>query len=137
MEKRRVEILCTECGAEALLLRNTVYDGFEAVGEKLSCSACGYEYDTEEDVEFRNVTSVPNVFSDSDRSEKIDVFQDDERGHLCRYCQHYVVNPFMQWCALHRKEVDATDDCPDFVLPEPKSELEVEPEPKLEPDLTI
>jgi len=42
------------------------------------------------------------------------VFGDDEYGRTCRHCRHYIVNPFTQRCDLHKKEVEATDFCPDF-----------------------
>jgi hypothetical protein len=60
------------------------------------------------------VRSEQAVFTDADRSADVDVFEENEAGHLCRYCVHYVVNPFMQWCALHKREVEATDTCDRF-----------------------
>jgi hypothetical protein len=57
------------------------------------------------------------VFDESDRARKVDVFAREKRGQNCRYCGHYLVNPFTQRCALHFREVQATDCCDDF---EPK-----------------
>jgi len=43
-----------------------------------------------------------------------DIFAEDEKGRNCRYCKHYVVNPFTQRCGLHGRTVEATDTCEDF-----------------------
>ena len=111
-----VEIVCTECGADALVRREPVYEGFKKVGEKFSCSACGHEFASEKEVPYKK-SRKPSVFDDSDRVRKVDVFSKEDRGRNCRYCAHYLVNPFTQRCALHFKEVKATDFCDDF---EPK-----------------
>lgn len=122
MKGKPVEIVCSACGEETLLIREAEYDGFTKVGEKLSCSACGHRYDSEDDVPFKGREKV-QVFSESDRPEDVSVFEEDENARLCRYCNHYVVNPFMQWCGFHRKEVEATDTCDKF---EPRKEEDSE-----------
>lgn len=112
-----LEIICTECGADAILRREPVYEGFKKVGEDLYCSACAHKYPSEKDVPFKAGRKL-SVFDESDKPEIVDVFGDEERGRNCRYCEHYLLNPFTQRCALHFKEVRATDFCDDF---EPKS----------------
>jgi len=62
------------------------------------------------------------VFSDEDHAPGVSVFKESEAASLCRYCAHYVVNPFMQYCTLHRREVEATDSCGAFVPVEDSSE---------------
>ena len=109
-----VEIICSSCGADALLKREPVYEGFTKVGEKLSCAACGHEYASEAEVPFKRKTASPKVFTDADRSKKVEVFDEGENARLCRYCADYIVNPFTQFCSLHKKEVQATDTCPQF-----------------------
>ena len=109
-----VEILCSQCGAEAFLNREAVYEGFSKVGEILSCSACGFVFSSEEAVPFKAKEAAPRVFTDADRSAKVEVFEEGENQRLCRYCADYVVNPFMQFCSHHKKEVQATDSCGDF-----------------------
>lgn len=109
-----VEIICRNCGADALLHREAVYDGFTKTGEKLTCSACGHEYPSEADVPFKSKKDEPVIFTEADRSAKIEVFDEAENRHLCRYCANYIVNPFTQFCALHKKEVQATDTCENF-----------------------
>jgi hypothetical protein len=133
-EARPVEIICSACGADTLLLRKPKYDGFTKVGETLTCTACGHEYATEDAVPFKG-KKVVKVFTDADRSAEIKVFAEKEAERLCRHCTHYLVNPFKQWCAVHRKEVEATDTCSRFeVRPPPKEEkLPVKPEPKKPP----
>lgn len=109
-----VEIVCGACGAEAFLSREPVYEGFTKIGEVLSCPACGFVFGSEEDVPFKERDAAPVIFTDADRSEKVKVFDEGEAGNLCRYCASYVVNPFVQFCSHHKKEVQATDCCSAF-----------------------
>jgi predicted RNA-binding Zn-ribbon protein involved in translation (DUF1610 family) len=118
--KPAVEIVCTQCGAETFLKREPVYEGFRKTGEELSCSACGFIFAAEAEVPFKTAAAVPKIFTDADRSKAVKVFDEGENKHICRYCANYVVNPFMQFCALHRKEVQATDSCPQF-FPAPEN----------------
>jgi len=111
---RTVEIICRNCGADTLIKREALYDGFTKTGEKLTCSGCGFEYASEAEVPFKEQRVDPVIFTDADRSEKIEVFDDAENRRLCRYCSNYIVNPFTQFCAIHKKEVQATDACADF-----------------------
>jgi len=111
---RAVEILCSQCGADTLLKREAVYDGFMKIGEKLTCSSCGFEFPSEADVPFKTRTQEPQLFTDADRSAPIEVFDDDENKRLCRYCANYIINPFTQFCSVHKKEVQATDTCNQF-----------------------
>ncbi len=108
-----LEIQCSACGKETLLVREAQFDGFKRTEDKLSCSGCGHVYASEDEVPFKTKQTV-HVFSEQDRSDDIEVFSEDEKGALCRYCRHYVVNPFTQWCGLHKKEVESTDTCPQF-----------------------
>jgi len=98
-----------------LLKREAVYDGFTKAGEILICSSCGFEYESEEDVPFKAQTAEPIIFTEADRSASVAVFDDGENRNLCRYCANYIVNPFTQFCAIHKKEVQATDTCGQFV----------------------
>jgi len=119
---KTVEIICSHCGADTLLKREAVYDGFTKTGEKLICSSCGFEYASESEVPFKARQTEPKIFTDADRSKKVEVFDDGENARLCRYCANYIVNPFTQFCALHRKEVQSTDTCPQFQKAEQKSD---------------
>ncbi|MDF7809048.1 hypothetical protein P4E94_16500 [Pontiellaceae bacterium B12219] len=118
--KKSVEIICRNCGADTLLQRDALYDGFTKTGEKLSCSSCGFEYASENEVPFKTKTAEPVIFTEADRSEAADVFDESENKNLCRYCANYIVNPFTQFCSKHKKEVQATDTCPQFEQAEEK-----------------
>ena len=109
-----VEMICTHCGAEAFLKREPVYEGFKKCGETLSCSACGAVFESESGVRFKEASPAPKIFSEADRPKKVQVFNEDETPRFCRHCAEYVMNPFMQYCSLHRKEIQAVDSCPDF-----------------------
>ena len=112
--KTAVEIRCTQCGAEAFLKRDPVYEGFKKTGEALSCSACGAVFASESEVSLKDRPVGPEIFTEADRTEAVRIFKDGENRGLCRYCADYVVNPFMQFCARHKKEVQSTDSCPQF-----------------------
>ncbi len=121
-EKKKVEIICRACGQETLLIRKPKYEGLRKAGDILSCSGCGHVYEEGGGVPYREASAI-RVFDDSDRSETVSVFKEDENRSLCRYCRHYVVNPFTQWCGIHKKEVAATDTCAQFsVRPESTEE---------------
>ncbi len=119
-----VEIICRNCGADALLHREAVYDGFAKTGEKLTCSSCGFEYASEAEVPFKSHKAEPQIFTEADRSAKIEVFDEGENRKICRYCANYTVNPFTQFCAIHKKEVQATDTCDRFAEAEEKDEAD-------------
>lgn len=108
-----VEINCVACGQESLLKREPRYEGFKKTGERLTCFACGHEFASEADVPFKEKRS-PKVFDSSDAPKSVKVFREHEADRLCRYCTHYVVNPFLQRCGLHGKLVEATDVCERF-----------------------
>jgi hypothetical protein len=108
-----LEIICPACGEEALVKREPVYEGFKKVGEKRSCSACGAELPDEDSLKPAARPSL-DIFSDEDRPEAPSIFSEDERQKCCRYCAHYVVNPFTQRCGLHERDVESTDLCFDF-----------------------
>lgn len=109
-----VEIICESCGADTLLNREAVYDGFTKSGEKLTCSSCGHEYASEAEVSFKKMQTTPQIFTEADRTVKIKVFDEGEGQNLCRLCANYIVNPFTQFCSIHKKEVQATDSCENF-----------------------
>lgn len=110
--RKGVEIACPACGQEALLVRQPLYEGLARTGEKLLCSACGHEFASEDEVPFKQKRTV-RIFTEADRSPELHVFEADE-ARICRHCANYVINPFTQWCGLHRREVEATDSCPQF-----------------------
>jgi hypothetical protein len=122
-DARPVEITCSACGNDTLLKREPKYEGFTRAGETLTCASCGHVYENEESVPFKGREQV-KVFTDADRSAELHVFDKDEKGRICCYCASYTVNPFRQWCATHKKEVEATDTCNLFTpKPPPKKEV--------------
>lgn len=113
MKARSVEILCAACGADTLVKMEPVYEGFKKVGETFACVSCGHIYASETEVPFK-VKCRLSVFTEADRVKQPDVFDGDEKGRNCRRCKHYVVNPFIQRCGRHHREVQATDGCGEF-----------------------
>lgn len=117
MSARPVEIVCSACGKDTLLKREPRFEGFRKVGESLTCLSCGHAYASEGEVPFKQKRG-PAVFSETDRSAPVTVFEGEEKGRNCRHCANYVVNPFTQRCSLHDREVQATDVCDDFQPPQ-------------------
>ena len=113
MAKQCMAIICPVCSEDTFVRREPVYDGFRKTGEKISCVSCGHLFDNEEEIDFKDVSGV-KVFTDADRSKKVNIFRSDEKGHNCRHCKHYMVNPFIQRCGLHGTEVQASDLCDKF-----------------------
>ena len=111
--KPTLEIHCTACNADTWVVREPVYEGFKKVGDSFVCAQCGHVYASEADVPFKQ-QQAPEIFDESDRSAAPQVFDEEKELRLCRYCRHYVVNPFTQWCGMHRREVEATDTCDRF-----------------------
>lgn len=125
------QIVCSACGEDSLVVRTPVYDGFTRTGETLTCACCGHEYASEDEVPFKG-PSKSAVFDESDAPDSIDPFKNDERGRLCRYCKHYLVNPFTQKCGLHMRLVEATDSCEAFT-PMPEDEADAPQEGDVPP----
>ena len=124
-EPAKVELRCPACGQDAWLARKPIYDGFTKTGESLTCALCGHAFASEAEIPFKD--NRPKVFTEDDRPRPVQVFREDEKGRMCRYCAEYVVNPFLQRCGLHKCEVQATDTCPHFT-PKPPPKEEAEPE---------
>lgn len=121
---KAMEILCSSCGARALVRAEPVYDGFKKVGEVYVCTACGKRYASAGETPFARADARPRVFSEEDRPRALAVFSDDERQRSCGWCRHFVLNPFSQRCGLTNRESQATDLCVRF---EKKVEAPAEP----------
>jgi hypothetical protein len=106
-------IICSECGEDTFVRREPIYDGFKKVGESIVCVSCGHHFDSEDEVPYKEKDRLA-IFADEDRTKKVEIFSSDEKGHNCRHCDHYIINPFVQRCGLHHREVQATDVCDKF-----------------------
>lgn len=124
---KSIEIICPACGHEAILVRTPRYEGFRRVGENLICSSCKHVFASEAEVPFKTKQASP-LFNQSELNRHPRVFKPDDAARLCRHCGHYVVNPFIQRCALLRKEVEATDSCAKF-KPRPPTDQTPTPKP--------
>lgn len=113
MSQAEGRVVCSACGEESFLKRVTKYDGFRKVGDVLKCSSCGHEFASDDEAPAAR-KARPAIFDEDDAPRTIRVFRDDEKGRLCRYCRHFIVNPFTQRCGRHQKVVEATDVCGDF-----------------------
>ncbi|MCX6997796.1 MAG: hypothetical protein NTV49_12090, partial [Kiritimatiellaeota bacterium] len=93
-------------------------------------------YAAEQDVPFKGQKPV-SLFTAADRSPELKLFAAGEISRLCRFCTHYIVNPFRQWCAHHRRDVEATDSCDRFMAraPERKADAATAEQPPPAPRL--
>lgn len=112
-ERSKVEIICSACGEESLLVRRPIFEGLKKTGESLHCAACGHAFTSEDEVPYLEAEHSA-LFSAEDRPRQPQLFDEGENRRLCRYCANYIVNPFTQWCGYHKKEVEATDTCDRF-----------------------
>ncbi|MCF7837681.1 MAG: hypothetical protein K9N49_03540 [Candidatus Marinimicrobia bacterium] len=110
---------CARCGPESLLLCEPLYEGFTKVGEQWRCTRCGATYT---DAAAPNRVSAPQPSLGPPPEPPPALFDTQTELRLCRYCRHYVVNPFRQWCARHQRDTEATDTCPRFSPPPEKNE---------------
>lgn len=120
---RNLEINCRSCGQTALVRAEPVYEGFRRIGEVFICLTCGFRYPSEAETPFAAFAKKPDVFTTEEKSKVLSVFGEDEIGHSCRWCAHYVMNPFDQRCGLTGKTIEATDVCFKFLrkdAPEPQ-----------------
>lgn len=115
------EAFCPSCGKKTLMIVEPVYEGFTRIGERPRCAVCRHALPmTPSDAKASGPAAapasrkLPSIFSEEDRSPEIHLFNAGENERLCRYCRHYTVNPFRQWCGLHRRDVEATDTCDRF-----------------------
>jgi rubredoxin len=112
------KIFCPACRQESALKVEKIYHGLTPAGERKVCAFCGYEF---ADGEPEAIADRPPGWTG-----------DEELRKICRRCRHYVVNPFVEKCVLHSREVEATDTCPDFTLrPPPPPEKKEEPPPSI------
>ncbi len=122
-----LETLCPACDEHAFIRREPIFDGFQKVGEKRICSNCGHEFADEEVPEQTKPNPLKDIFGDDADEDAQDLFSDTERQRCCRYCKHYIVNPFTQRCGRHERDVDATDLCEDFERPPPEEKTDPDP----------
>ena len=67
----------------------------------------------EESISFKISKNKKSIFNNEDFIKQ-KIFDEDENNQLCRYCSFYLINPFTQYCSIHKKEVEATDTCDKF-----------------------
>ena len=113
MSLESLEIVCTECGEDTFVRREPIYEGFKKTGETFICISCGHNFPDPDNVPFKE-KKLSTILTDADKSPEIQIFDKNERGKNCRYCEHYLKNPFTQRCSLHDKPVEATDICFNF-----------------------
>ena len=109
------QIQCPHCGKESFLLEEPRFEGFKKVGITRNCSTCGHVFEDNEEIPFVKAgQALPNLFEDVEREKMPNLLGDAKELRFCIYCEEYIENPFTQRCMKHKKEVAATDTCPDF-----------------------
>ena len=93
--------VCPSCKERTFIKTEKKYDGFKVIGKKKVCAFCGYEFKSDEEINY--IKNKP-LFNDA-----------DEIKNFCRDCQYYVVNPWIQKCTLKNEEVTALDGCSEYI----------------------
>ena len=110
------KITCPYCRQESAVRMVKQYDGFTLIGEIKTCAFCGHELAAQDLIYLED--KIPEGLRRKGRRRN------------CYLCEHYVVNPFLQKCVLHNREVEALDSCPDFSpSPQVPPEKPRKPEP--------
>ena len=94
------KIICPYCRQQSAVKIVKQYDGFTPVGEIKTCAFCGHVLEEEDLAYIRD--AIPEGLRPAGERRS------------CYLCEHYVVNPFLQKCVLHDREVEALDSCPEF-----------------------
>lgn len=113
--------ICPHCQKETLITVEPVYEGLRKVGECRHCAACGGALPAESgraapaSSSSSSADPLAALFGGDAAPEPPELFDvEAETGRMCRKCAHYVLHPFTQRCALHDREVQATDSCDRF-----------------------
>jgi hypothetical protein len=105
---------CPVCKEDALVVSESIYEGFVKSGDQSRCAQCGHEFRSAVKQKTR-ADPLAALFGEQKDEETPALFDvETETGRLCRRCTHYVLHPFTQRCGLHDYEVSATDTCDQF-----------------------
>jgi len=114
-EKNLGAIECPFCRKNSFLMSKPKFDGFRKVGVMEFCSACGHEFlEGERPSLSQKKETLENLLGPSQKESLPRFLGKKEDLRFCMYCEEYVKHPFTQRCMKHRREVDATESCPDF-----------------------
>jgi DNA-directed RNA polymerase subunit RPC12/RpoP len=118
---------CPHCGNSAFLKKESVMDGWNKVGEILSCASCSTkiadieeEKKTEKSSADSSVDALANLLG-AEKEAKLTIEASEDEKHFCRDCAHFISHPFLDRCALHDTDVNPMEDCAEF---EPKKKSE-------------
>ena len=112
------EIVCEYCGKESFLVKKAIMDGWKKEGDFLACSTCGEKIahlnlDAEESASESKKSALLSLLNADDEKKIVFSASDDEKK-FCRDCENFISHPFLNRCALHKKNVEPMDDCVQF-----------------------
>ena len=72
---QKVEIICNNCHKESFINKEPIYEGLTKIGEKVSCTSCGFVYTNEKDIPFKEEAKKYLIFDEDDKSENKTFFR--------------------------------------------------------------
>ena len=122
------QIICPHCGRSSFLKKESVMNGWSKVGEALKCVACSATIEEikppspleRRSEESAGVSKLASLLGTQPVAKPKLEAKASERN-FCRDCANLVAHPFLCHCALHNKDVNPMDDCPDFKPKQRKS----------------
>ena len=125
--KRGDKVDCPACNHQTVVKEKVEMDGW-TVGEKIfACALCEAKIGDMDDLESRDeiktkaVSGLAGLF-DTEVEEKDLITEEEGDLYFCKYCVHYVSHAFVERCQLHKKEITAMQNCPDFIKKETEKE---------------
>lgn len=116
-------VVCPHCGERTVIKEKKIFDdGFSLKEIKFLCGLCGGEVEKSNGSEKKDAGASSaaaerlSALLGGEKVQKMVLAPEEDDGHFCLHCRHYIKHPFLTRCALTLKEVQATDSCGKFEL---------------------
>lgn len=116
------QFTCPHCGRSSFLKKESVMDGWKKAGDVLKCVSCSAvieemkppsPFEKPEPSSSQGMAKLASFLgAEPEAKRRIEAKESEKR--FCRDCAHLVAHPFLCRCALHSRDVNPMDDCPDF-----------------------
>ena len=110
------EIICEFCGKDSFLVKKAIMDGWKKEGDFLACSACGEKIarlDAGTSASESKKSALLSLLNAEDE-KKLEFSATDDEKRFCRDCENFISHPFLNRCAILKKNVEPMDDCVQF-----------------------
>ena len=122
--KKGDKITCPHCGEKSFVREKRSFNDDLTRGEaQFFCALCGQQLIPEKEApqasEKETRLDRLSQLLGGEKIRKVTLAPDEEDGHFCLHCTHFLTNPFVCRCGLTFKEIEATDSCSDFEAADP------------------